>query len=158
MANENMGVVIGENQRYVWMRARKTSVSEIPVTITEESPAENTIAAGVSALLGTHGINIGVQTLMSEGNSAREILEDGLRDVTFIDLVGCDVEETLFYISKGVPVFALTGANEAVLLVGYDSSSVIIYDPAVGASYRKSFEDAREMFEAAGNVFLTYLS
>lgn len=156
-ANENMGVVVGDGQRYLWMRARKNTKSAIAVTVSEDDAASGSIAQCVNAVLETRGINIGVQSLIDRGNSAKEILANSLREVTFIDLTGCSVDETLYYISKGAPVFAMSDPNTAVLLVGYDSGNVIIYDTSLGQNYKMSFSDAETYFAEAGNVFFTYI-
>ncbi len=37
------------------------------------------------------------------------------------------------------------------------ANSVVIFDPALGTTYRKTLTEADEMFTAAGNVFFTYL-
>ena len=51
----------------------------------------------------------------------------------------------------------MTGSNDAVLVIGYDASSVAIYDPSTGTFYRRLMAEADEMFANAGNVFFTYL-
>ena len=63
----------------------------------------------------------------------------------------------LFYGSCGNPVFAMTGSNEAVLVVGYDANNVIIFDPSSGNNFKQSITEAEEVFKGAGNVFFTYL-
>lgn len=68
------------------------------------------------------------------------------------------MEEVLYYVSCGKPVFAMTGSNDAVLLVGYDSGNVIIFDPLIGNVYKRNNADAAQMFADAGNVFFAYLT
>lgn len=46
------------------------------------------------------------------------------------------------------------GSNDAVLVVGYDANNVVLYDPAVGQTYKWTTADADEMFFNAGNIFL----
>ena len=65
--------------------------------------------------------------------------------------------ESLYYVSCGNPVFAMTGSNEAVLVVGYDANNVIIFDPSSGNNFKQSITEAEEVFKGAGNVFFTYL-
>ena len=73
-------------------------------------------------------------------------------------LISPAVDEVLYYVSCGSPVFAMTGSGDAVLLTGYDSSNVIVFDPDAGASRRIPVDDADELFADAGNIFFTYLS
>ena len=86
-----------------------------------------------------------------------EILKNTLRDAKVFDLSGCTIDEVLYYISNGAPVFAMTDADDAALIVGYDSTHISIYDPNKNATYRKSIADADEMFANTGSIFLTYL-
>ena len=57
--------------------------------------------------------------------------------------------------SNGYPVFAMTGSSAAVLVVGYDANNVVLYDPAMGQTYKRTTADADEMFFNAGNIFFT---
>lgn len=158
MANDCMGIVIGDDQQYVWKRSRKTTqpaFSDIAVG-TEDADA-GSIAQCINAMLQREDVNISVGALIEGGETPKSILNNTLKDMTVLDLTGCDTEEILYYVSCGSPVFAMTGSNDAVLVVGYDSSTVAIYDPAMGTTYRKPIEDADETFANAGNVFFTYL-
>ena len=95
--------------------------------------------------------------LIAGGETPKTILGNTMRDAQILDLSGCNVEEVLYYVSCGSPVFAMTGSEEAVLLVGYDADNVIVYDSDSGTNQRLSLEEADEVFSGAGNVFLTYL-
>lgn len=156
-ADEDCGVVIGDHSEYLWKRARAAVKRAIPVN--EELIAENTtsISKCISAMLDIEDISIDVESLLNNGQTPREILAGSLKDARFMDLSGCHVEQVLYYISCGAPVFALSGANDAVLLTGYDQNSVTVYDPMVPGNSAVSFADADELFSENGNVFLTYL-
>ena len=158
MANDNMGIVIGDNQQYVWKRSRKTAQKAFSdIIVGEEDANAGTIAQCINAMLQREQINISVGALIAGGETPKSILNNALKDKLVLDLTGCDTEEILYYVNCGSPVFAMTGSNDAVLIVGYDSTNVTIYDPAMGATYRKTIEEADEMFGNAGNVFFTYL-
>lgn len=157
-ANARMGVVIGENQQYIWKRSRKTTQTAFSdIAVGTEDADAGSIAQCINAMLQREGINISVEALIEGGETPKSILNNTLKERKVLDLTGCQIEEILYYVSCGSPVFAMTGSNDAVLVVGYDSSNVVIYDPAMGMTYRKSLDDADKMFEAAGNVFFTYL-
>ena len=51
----------------------------------------------------------------------------------------------------------ITESGEAVLMVGYDAQNIIYYEPGQTTLSRAGLKDATEMFEAAGNLFFTYL-
>lgn len=157
-ANEGMGVVLGDDQQYVWKRSRKTAQTAFAdIAVGTEDAAAGSIAQCINAMLQREGINISVEALIEGGETPKSILNNTLKDMNVLDLTGCDTEEVLYYVSCGSPVFAMTGSNDAVLIVGYDSTNVVIYDPAMGTTYRKPLEETDEIFGNAGNVFFTYL-
>lgn len=157
VANDEMGVVIGNRQQYIWKRARKSIQPAIEVSVGEEDAGGTSIARCVSAMLEQESINIGVTALIGQGKTPKEILETTMENVTALDLTGCDLEEVLYYISLGTPVFAMRSDTEAVLVVGYDAQNVILYNPLEGTSKKMGMNDATEMFESAGNVFFGYI-
>lgn len=158
VANERMGMVIGDDQQYVWQRSRKTvQTAFADIAVGTEDADAGGIAQCINAMLRREGINISVGALIEGGETPKSILNNTLKEHKVLDLTGCQTEEILYYVSCGSPVFAMTGSDDAVLVIGYDSSNVVIYDPALGMTYRKTLEDADEMFENAGNVFFTYL-
>ena len=156
-ANEQMGVVIGNGQRYIWKRARKTSCSPISVTVGEADANGSPIAKCISAILNKKDINLNEQELLDSGDTPKEVLEDTMQDCTILDLSGCEIEELLYYISNGNPVFAMTGENDAVLITGYDTNSITFYDPASNSNKTLNMETATELFLQAGDTFFTYM-
>ena len=111
----------------------------------------------INAKLEKEGINISVSALIAGGETPKNILSNTMKDARILDLTGCSVEEVLYYVSCGNPVFAMTGSNEAVLVVGYDANNVIIFDSSSGNNFKQSITEADEVFKGAGNVFFTYL-
>lgn len=158
-ANECMGVVIGENQQYMWKRSRKTTQEAFSdIIVGAEDAQAGSIAQCINAMLQREGMNINVGALLEGGETPKSILNNTLKDKTVLDLSGCDTDEILYYVSCGSPVFAMTGANDAVLVTGYDSTSIVIFEPAAGTTYRMLIEEADELFENAGKVFFAYLA
>lgn len=157
-ANEAMGVVIDKNQQYVWKRSRKTAQTAFRgMLVGEEDKRADSITQSINAMLEHEGVNISVSALMEQGETPIEILKNTLRDARVLDLTGCAIDEVLYYISNGAPVFAMLDTDDAVLIVGYDASHITIYDPIKDATYRKSIVDADEIFANAGSIFITYL-
>jgi hypothetical protein len=158
-ANDNMGVVIGDNQQYIWKRSRKTAQSALKdITVGTEDATAGSVAQCINAMLEKEGININVGALIEGGETPKNILNSTMKDVKVLDLTGCGVEETLYYVNLGTPVFAMTGSNDAVLIVGYDSNGVILFDPVYGTTHREALTDADDMFSDAGNIFFAYLA
>lgn len=157
-ANEGMGVVVGDNQQYIWQRSRRTTKNPFSdIVIGEEEKDMESIAQCINVMLKKEGINISVEALLGQGETPKSILVSTLKDATVLDLTGCGVDETLYYVSNGSPVFAMTGIQNAVLITGYDAKTITIFDPDLGLSYRKPKEEADAMFVEAGSIFFTYI-
>jgi hypothetical protein len=158
LANENMGVVLNTTQQYVWMRARKTTQTAFSQLAPNDADADaGSVVQCVSAMLMRKGEGICVSTLVENGQTPKEILENTLKDSMVLDLTGCSVEEIVFYISSGSPVFAMTDQDNAVLVVGYTANTISYYDPAEQKINTVSWDSAVEWFESAGNIFFSYL-
>ena len=64
MANSQMGVVIGENQQYVWKRSRKMAQAAFnDIVVGEEDRGAGSIVQCVNAILEKEEINISVSAL-----------------------------------------------------------------------------------------------
>ena len=156
-ANGANGVVIDSGQNYIWKRARGASVSPLTAEPSEADKNASPIAQCISAMLSAGGYHVSVSELLENAMTPREVLMNSLgEDGSIVDLSGCSVDETLYYISNGIPVFALTGANDAVLLVGYDSENVTYFDPKNNTKATKSFEEADAWFSNLGGVYFSY--
>ena len=74
-----------------------------------------------------------------------------------IDLSGCTLDSVLYEISAQRPVIAKTGENTSVVIIGYDEYNTWLYDPASGETYPYGMNDSTALFEAAGNIFISYI-
>ena len=106
------------------MRARKsaqTAFSSLKVNDADKS--SSSVVQAVSAMLNYRGNGLSVKELIDNGGTPKSAIENTLKDSVVLDISGCTVEEILFYVSKGSPVFAMTGTDSAVLVTGYSSGS-----------------------------------
>ena len=94
--------------------------------------------------------------LITQGETPKQILTEALNGRKVIDLTGCGVEQVLYYVNLGTPVFAMVN-QEAVLIVGYDEHNTLLYQPDLNVVRKMGRQDSNAMFEAAGNSFLGYL-
>lgn len=159
-ANDSMGVVIDSNQQYVWMRARKNAVNAFAnIACNETDKDADSVVKSVSAMLTYNDVTVSVSELIGAGSSAVDVLKNNLPDKEILDLQGVSSEDIIFYISKGNPVFAMTGNTSAVLVTGYSSNGALyIYNPDNGATTSMSYEDADRMFYNGGLHFITYMT
>ena len=156
-ADEEMGIVVNNKQDYIWKRGRAGYRNPFTNISVGEKDAESFGSArALSAMLVYAGEDVDVTSLLARGESPYDILNNILKDYTILDLTGCSVSEILYYVYLGEPVYARTGPDTAVLIVGYDAANIFVYDPITDETTRMSSDDAGEYFGNLGNVFLTY--
>ncbi|MFR2835622.1 MAG: C39 family peptidase [[Clostridium] nexile] len=93
---------------------------------------------------------------MNAGKSAIDILSE-YSGGEGMDLTGCTTEEMLYIIGRGTPVIAMTDSSNAVLLIGYDTSTVTYIDPADGAVRTSTAEEIDSMVAGSGHTFIGYV-
>ncbi len=157
VADEQMGIVINNSQKYIWNRGKKAyrnALSGLSVGTGDlDAPGQ---AKALSAMLVREGENVQVHALLEHGSTPISILEKTL-NVTALDLTGCSLSEVLYYVSNDTPVYAKNGLDTAVLIVGYEPSTIVIYDPITDSRQRIGMTAATELFESVGNVFISYV-
>lgn len=86
-----------------------------------------------------------------DGFTRSTLYEDG---IMVIDASGCMLNQVLYFIDKGIPVAAYREDGSYVLLSGYDTYNVTIYDPAAKDTVKMGLGDAAVYFESQHNHFL----
>lgn len=131
-ADEMMGVVLNRKQQYVWERGNKKTESHINV---EDIPE-----------------------IILSGSWDTEALQAGLgEEGTMINLSGCTLDTVLYEVSAQRPVIAKTSENSCVVIIGYDSYNTYLYHPDTQETEIYGLNDSTELFEAAGNHFISYI-
>lgn len=131
-ADSRTGVVLNRDQQYVWERGNKKTAIQLS---TADIPAV---------------------VLTSSLDTAK--LQEELGDsVTVLNLTGCSLDSVLYEVSMQRPVIAKTGDNSSVLIVGYDEYNTYLYYPETGETKPYGMNDSTELFQKAGNVFITYI-
>ena len=157
-ANQNYGVVVDKNLRYIYKRARSTSQSALKnITVNAADINATSIAKCISAMLEREEAGLSVNELVQAGQTPFYILNTTLKDALVLELSDCGVDELLYYIDQGNPVLAKTGENEAILLTGYSSNRIYYYDPDTGKTKNIAYDEMEEMFYNGGNYFIVYL-
>lgn len=131
-ADSRTGVVLNRAQQYIWERGNvKTQLT----LNTEDIPE-----------------------IIRSGSWDKNVLQEGLGDAgTVIDLTGCTLENVFYEISAQRAVIAKTGADSSVVIVGYDEYNTWLLDPATGEVSPYGLNDSTELFQKAGNVFISYI-
>lgn len=152
---KNVGTVVSEQGKAVWERGIKYSayyLNGFRGVSCKESGLTSRQAA-VLSILNYYGTEAEIEQL-SEQDSVKEFLSEQLSR-RVISLNGATLDEVLYYVYKGAPVFAMKDSKTAVLLTGYNSAKLEYYDPNAGGTKTISLADAEKMFEAAGSIFLS---
>ena len=152
-----VGTVINENGIVIWERGVKYAASGLKELegssiknsgLTSRQEAVRMMAAYLNTEADVTGFG--------ETHSVKEFLEQatGRR---MLSLTGATLDEVLYFVFRGAPVYAMKGRTEAVVITAYSASSVTVYEPSTGKYKNYSLRDAEKMFEDAGNIFLSYV-
>lgn len=157
VADQRAGVVLNNKNQIVWERGIKSSQKLITKLDDMNIIATNsTVESCLWLMLSYQGITLTKDQVSTNNSSAYEVLKKYSKH-TPIRLTGITLEEALYFISKDIPVLAMTDTNSAVIIYGYDTYNITIYDPANKTHVKRGLQDSKQMFENAGNVFLSYL-
>ncbi|MBR6158692.1 MAG: hypothetical protein IKQ40_00215, partial [Lachnospiraceae bacterium] len=177
------GVVVDKRMSYIWEAGNRTAtarIAGIEAGRSEEKKDaagkdETTSAEGngeseddqseeetgssyvkcIDAMLKSGGVYKSSQEEVRTKSLVR-VLSDNL-EADVLDLSGCSLSDILYYISRGYPVMAMTGGGTAVIIIGYDAKNTVLYDPGNESVYKMGMNDSKNMFEKAGNRFITYV-
>lgn len=131
-ADAKTGVVLNQSQQYVWERGNKKTKLQLNIQDIPEA--------------------------IRTGSWDKNKLQEGLGETgTVIDLSGCSLDSVLYEVSAQRAVVAKTGSDTSVVIVGYDEYNTWLYDPATGETKPYGMNDSTELFQKAGNVFLSYV-
>lgn len=155
-ADEVSGVVVSSDQAYVWERGNRDLRYEVEMEGFTVQEGESTFVACIRQILALEGKNVNVAEEMNAGKSAIDILSE-YSGGEGMDLTGCTTEEMLYIIGRGTPVIAMTDSSNAVLLIGYDTSTVTYIDPADGAVRTSTAEEIDSMVAGSGHTFIGYV-
>lgn len=157
VADEKVGTVINKDGRLIWERGVKSTRSEIaglqPVKADSDLDSRQ---AAMKMLLRFKNINTDTSTYNYEKESLYSWLFRNMKS-SVVDLTGVTLDEMLYYVYKGRPVIAMRPDGNAVVVTGYDATTVTLYEPSRASSRKYSLKEAHDMFESAGNVFISYV-
>lgn len=131
-ADDQTGVVLNRAQQYVWERGNKKT----------------------KLILNLEDVPEAIKSASIDTNALQEALGD---EGAIIDLSGCTLDSVLYEISAQRPVIAKTGDNTSVVIIGYDEYNTYLYDPVKGETYPYGMNDSKDLFDKAGNIFISYV-
>ena len=109
-----------------------------------------------------------VEALLNEKTAVEDIMTQAIEAENTKDtsksvsgraenLRGSSVTQILYYINENHLVLAVTGDSSALLLTGYDTKNVSVYDPVTSETTTMAIADAQEYFEAYDCAFFAWI-
>lgn len=159
MANraDIVGTVINETGNIIWERGVKYAASSLRELAGKSTKSSGLTSRQEAVRMMAAYLNLEVDISgFKDTQSVKEFLEvsTGRR---MISLTGATLDEVLYFVFRGAPVYAMKGRTEAVLITGYSASSITVYEPSTGRYKNYSLREAERMFEDAGNIYLSYV-
>lgn len=157
VADENVGTVINKDGRLIWERGIKSVRSEISgIETFKAGNGLDSRQAAMKMILRYKNISTDPAEYNHDKESMYSWLSRNMKS-SVINLTGVTLDEMLYYVYKGRPVIAMKPDGNAVVVTAYDSSSITVYEPARAGTYKYTLKEAFEIFNRAGNVFISYI-
>ena len=158
LANDQMGLVLDNSQTYIWKRSRRPYVNAFNgLEIGQLDQSADARSRAISALLNYAGESVDVHTSLSRGETPLSVIESTAKNKQVLDLTGLTMNEILYFISIGNPVYTELAEDGAVLLVGYDAADIYIYHPMTGQITHENKAVIEQEILAAGSVYISYV-
>ncbi len=155
-ADAQMGVVVSSSHMVVWERSGSFLMNSIAgLQMKSAGNRVSNLAACATMVLKANHISVNAEKLTAKRKSLYQMLEQYMEEP--VALQGVTLEQVLYFVSNNRFVIGMTGDSTAVVISGYDTKTVTIYDPANGQPRTISRSQAEQMFEQGQNRFVSYL-
>lgn len=153
------GTVVDEEGGYIWKKATRSTKNQIMAITGHSSDDESSsLAVCLETILGFAGSTKNVQPMLNGNMTVKQILEENISGIRVLELRGVSLDAVLYYVDKDIPVLAMLGGSDAVLLTGFNEYNVVLMNPGTGAVYKMGLNDAAKLFQDSGNLFVTYIT
>ena len=157
VANDGAGVVLNSNNQIIWERGvKKTKNTITGFDTVNQLSYRDTLQTCLQLVLSYQGAAVTKEQIAATDGSPYEIFKKYSKAAP-IRLTGITLEEALYYVSQERPLIAMIDLNDAVVIYGYDTYNVFLYNPASGKHLKMGLQDSEKLFSDAGNIFLSYL-
>ncbi len=125
-------------------------------TLPKDTSEKHSLAACVEAMCYKEGIRIDGESMLAAGKTASQILEENIPSSRALSLYGLDLDTVLSYVQQDYPVLVQM-KNMSLLLIGYNQTEVVLWDPVKSGVYKITRREAAARFAQEGNPFITYI-
>ena len=159
VAEDYMGVVVNDKNQVVYERAGKYTNNQIGnVNSITAQNGINTKGACVAMVCNYAHVDGDTREMSKSEKSSYSLLKKAMGETAeVVNLKGCTLDEVLYFVSGNRPVIALTSSNTFVLITEYTESTVSYINPITGKKETKGITAMANVFEAAGNAFVSYV-
>lgn len=155
-ADEKVGTVINREGKIVWERGVKSTVASVPkIAGVKAGNDMDTVQAALQMMISAKGVTAEVPA--EELQQPLQQVMERYTNAAPVVLTGATLDEVLYYVWKGQPVFAMKDSGEAVVIIGYSAGEVTYFDPAKGRKITEEKLMAERSFEDGGKIYISYL-
>ena len=155
-ADRQMGVVISSKQQIVWERSGSFLMNNIGgLEMTKEGNGVSNLGACAYMILKQNHFTVDARELSAANKSIYEMLASYMPET--INLKGCTLEQVLYFVSNNKAVAVSTGTGKAVVISGYTSSQLYLFNPEKNKEVKVSRSEYEKIFKQAGNQFVSYM-
>lgn len=155
-ADQQMGVVISSNHQVVWERSGSFLQNSIGgLEMTRKGNGVSNLAACAYMVLKQKHINVDAKELTKKELPVYDMLAKYMNRP--VNLKGCTLEQVLYFVSNNKPVIAMTDNNKAVVIGGYTTTQLYLYNPETGREATVNRSEYETIFKNAGNQFISYM-
>lgn len=154
-AYDVMGCVTDSNQNYLWTRGTRDLFKNLTLELAVCESDSQSLESALGMLLKFEGGSAtGLDVSLREGKGVKEIIS-ARQEGTVLDLTGCSVSQILYYLHNGHPVLAQLGEHSAMLIIGYETAGITVYNPCGGVTTQMSMAEAESYFGMYGYRFFS---
>lgn len=155
-ADEQMGVVVSGSHMVVWERSGSFLMNSIAgLEMKEQSGKVSNLAACAYMVLKANHFSVDAEKMSAKNRSLYQMLRQYMEEP--VNLSGASLEQVLYFVSSGKYVIGMTGTSAAVVIYGYDTKTVSVFNPASGQKETRSRAEMEKIFHDAGDKYVSYL-
>ena len=156
-ADEQMGVVISRTHHVVWERSGSFLMNSIAGIEMQKAQGQiSGFAACVSMVLKANHVSVDATALSKKKSAIYPMLAQYMEEP--VNLTGATLDQVLYFVSNNKYVIAVTGDSTAVVISGYDTKNITVYNPVSGKVETYKRMQAEKLFKDNGNSFFSYLN
>lgn len=155
-ADKQMGVVVSSDHQVVWERSGSFLQNNIGgMEMMQSGNGVSNLAACAYMVLKQNHFDADAKALTKQNKPVYNMLAGYMSHP--VNLKGCTLEQVLYFVSSNKAVIAMTSDNKAVVISGYSTTQLYLFNPEKNKEVKVSRSEYENIFKAAGNRFVSYM-